>query len=145
MVEKKKHSLSFGCFGKPECPTLGEKRSVRRFLVLALSVLALLSSVRSSDDEKHESEKERHSDAVIHGYLDNGNGMGEETAQKLRIEKIRNKEKYMSFRGDLRMLSDKRIGEIGIFFRKQKQPSEEEIGNRGIVSYFLRKHVFVQK
>jgi len=47
----------------------------------------------------------------------------------------------MSFSGNLCMLFDKRIGKIGIIFRKQEKPSKEKIGNGSIVSDFSGYHI----
>lgn len=78
---------------------------------------------------------------MIDGYLDHRNGIGKESAQEMRIEKITDKEKDVPLCGDLRMLPDKRIGKIGVILREQKKPPEEEVGDRSIVAYFLREHI----
>lgn len=79
---------------------------------------------------------------MIHGYLDDWNGIGEESAQEMGIEKISDKEKDVSLGGDFRVLSDERIGKIRIVFCKQKEPSEKKIGDRGIVPDLLGYCVF---
>lgn len=107
--------------------------------------LVFLSSVYPSYDENRQRGEEGDIDTMIHGYPDDGNGIGKKTAEEVRVEKIGDKEKDMPLGGDFRMLFDERICEIGVVLRDQKEPPEKKIGDRCIVSHFLGYHISCKK
>lgn len=104
----------------------------------------LLCIICPTEDKKSDGGKKTEIDATVYGDLDNGNRIRKKPTQKIGIEKIRHKKDYMSLRSRLRMISNEWIFKIRVIFRQEKKPSEEEIGDRGIVFYFLRDHYLVE-
>lgn len=97
--------------------------------------------MHSLDDEKCEQCKEEYLNGVIKSDLYNGDGVREYITQEMCVEEISYEKYNMSFRCYFCVFSDEWISKVWIFFGEQKKPSEEEVGDRGIVSYFLRNHI----
>lgn len=137
MGEKQDNPLDFGSSGELEVSTFPGKEPIVFHILFRFVFLSL---VDPTDDEERECREEGDIDAVVDGYPYDRDGIGEERAQEVGIEEVGDEKEHMSFCRSLRMLADEGIREIRIVLRKQKEPSEEEIGNGGVVPDFLRDH-----